>query len=146
MNYYDKPLVAPGTKYNFKHVMDFTITNTGFEGIDKISNFIFDSIQFTMSTNPVAIIGIKLKGNAKSQFISQKSNLAAVSGLLKFITVIANADPTGIILGITGLIPMELDLSLASQEDLENQLSRAELNGIDQIGEVIGGQSVRQEN
>jgi hypothetical protein len=143
MNYYDQPLTVPGTNYKFKHVMDFTITNTGFEGIDKNSNFIYDTIQFTMSTSPVAIIAIKLKGNAKGQFIAQKSNLKAVSGLLKIITVIANLDPTGLILAITGLIPMELNLTLANQEDLESQLAETDRTSPENIGEMIDGQPAR---
>ncbi|MBM4253580.1 MAG: hypothetical protein FJ146_16555 [Deltaproteobacteria bacterium] len=143
MNYYDRPLTAPGTTYQFKHVMDFTITSTGFDSIDKNSNFIYDSIQFTMSTSPVSIIGIKLKGNAKSQFIAQKSNLKAVSGLLKIITIIANLDPTGLILAITGLIPMELNLSLEKQDDLENQLAQVDQTSPENIGETIGGQPTK---
>ncbi len=143
MNYYDQPKTVPGTNYNFKHVMNFTITNTGFEGsgVDKFGNFIFDSIEFTMSTSPVSIIGIKLKGNLKSQFIATKQNLGAVSGLLQIITFIVNADPTGILLAITGLLPVELELSLSNQVDLENQLKQVDANSSEAIGEVIGGQA-----
>jgi hypothetical protein len=62
---------------------------------------------------------------------------------LKIITVIANLDPTGLILAITGLIPMELNLTLANQEDLESQLAETDRTSAENIGEMIDGQPAR---
>jgi hypothetical protein len=126
MNSYNQAFVSHETGVEFKNVMDFTITNSGFNKLDKVSNFIFDEIRFKMNANPVSILSISLKGSIKGVLVAGGSKAGNVTGLLGAGAQIAKQDRTGIVLGAANILPLTVEMILAEQEGLAAQIADAE--------------------
>lgn len=54
----------PGVKRNFENVLYFEMLNDGFEGANKVTNFLFDRLAMRISLEPFAILSISFKGRA----------------------------------------------------------------------------------
>lgn len=126
MNSYNQAFVSHETGVAFKNVMDFTITNSGFNKLDKVSNFIFDEIRFKMNANPVSILSISLKGSIKGVLVAGGSKAGNVTGLLGAGAQIAKQDRTGIVLGAANILPLTVDMILIEQEGLTAQIEDAD--------------------
>ena len=126
MNSYKQAFMSHETGLEFKNVMDFTITNSGFDKLDKVSNFIFDEIRFKMNANPVSILSISLKGSIKGVLVAGGSKAGNVTGLLGAGAQIAKQDRTGIVLGAANIIPLTVEMILTEQEGLAAQIADAE--------------------
>ena len=136
---YDQPYTVVGGDQEFPHVVNFVILNTGFDGADKASNLLFDSMEFRISTDPIAILSVTFKGSLQSVLIAADSaqNTAVANsngtagGSPSFVTSVLNALP---------VVSAQMTLDLVEQTGLAEALAAAAKKISN--GDAIGGKSV----
>jgi hypothetical protein len=119
---YQSPIVGR----SFPDTFTFEVKNTGFEGIDKTSNVLFDRIAMTMSLNPIAILELGFSGDAASLKQSAVNNPDLIPGPFgQLITVLPDSNSQGIggligsiVDGLAKVIKVDLELRLKEQKGL----------------------------
>jgi hypothetical protein len=82
----------------FRKIMVFEVLNTGFDGVDKLSNFLFEKMEFKVSLQPLAILSIYFEGRISDVAGSMGGGGAVlpqgpiISALTKVIKVKMKAD------------------------------------------------------
>ncbi len=124
----------------FNKVLHFEVLNSGFNGSDKISNLLFDRMEFKISLDPLAILYVEFKGKVADAMKAMNAAGGAAGGAgaggaaggLGGIT-------SGPLIGaLTKVIDVKLKLDLISMKGLEDSNTMAE-EGSDDVGEEIGG-------
>lgn len=113
----------------FSDTLQFEINIEGFEGINKVENFIFERMAFVLSLNPVAILHLEFEGPA-----SDLAGGAAAAG------IDIPKDDAGFVDGLInvvgGLIDVGITMDLIKMANVDTS---AKAQNQDQ-GPVIGGQ------
>ena len=139
MNAFNQTVAAPGTSgRELKHVMDFTVSSTGFGKVDRVTSFIFSSANFRMNSYPVVLLSLQLSTTAEELGDTGAKNSGAVDGLLKTATEIFSNDPTGLVRPIARDIPVEITMRLLRQEKLDELIANSEKNSAASLGEKFG--------
>jgi hypothetical protein len=117
---------APAMQRSFPDTMQFELGIEGFDGVNKVGNFIFERMAFVMSLNPIALLHLEFAGPA-----SDLASGAAAAG------IDIPKDDAGIVDGlinvIGGLVDVEVTLDLVKMENL------GKTPDPDDKGPVIGG-------
>jgi hypothetical protein len=92
----------------FKKVLKFEVLNQGFDGVDKLTNFLFEKMEFTISLEPLAITSIYFEGRV-SEF----------RGALGGGGVSSDVKNGGIIGALTKAIKVKIQADLVSMEGLD---------------------------
>ena len=139
MNSFDQTVSAPGTDgKELKRVMDFTVSSTGFEKVDRVTSFIFKSATFKMNLYPVALLSLQLSTTAEELADTGSKNSGSVDGLLKTATEIFQKDPTGLLRPVAREIPVKITINLLRQEKLDELIANSEKNNAEALGEKFG--------
>ncbi len=62
---FDKPYTVEGLGVTFPKTIHFEVTNTGFEGIKKMPNMIFNKMGYVFSLDPIALLHVHFEGTVK---------------------------------------------------------------------------------
>jgi hypothetical protein len=139
MNSFDQTVAAPGTDgKELRRVMDFTLSSTGFENVDRITSFIFKSANFRMNLYPVALLSLQLSTTAEELADTGSKNSGSVDGLLKTATDIFQKDPTGLLRPIAREIPVKIAINLVRQDKLDELIANSDKNNAESLGEKFG--------
>jgi hypothetical protein len=139
MNSFDQTVAAPGTDgKELRRVMDFTLSSTGFENVDRITSFIFKSANFRMNLYPVALLSLQLSTTAEELADTGSKNSGSVDGLLKTATDIFQKDPTGLLRPIAREIPVKITINLVRQDKLDELIANSDKNNAESLGEKFG--------
>lgn len=118
----------------FPKVLHFQTTNTGFAEADKISNFIFDSMQFHISLAPLVILRIQFNGRA-SDYTGKLGELANKKNSDPGGAAAPSIDPAfeGVIAAIGRFVKVQVEIDLIDQKNLDEKNSTSQ-----DAGPVIG--------
>ena len=139
MNSYDEIYRIAGMDLTLPKVAQFTVTNTGFDGIDKGANFLFDSMTLGVSTYPPAITTLSIQAPL---------NLLLAASSANGTTTTANSSDSfgktveGATSGLASLVKIRIDLELVKQEGLDEAADKVVRNS--NYKESIGGKSTGQ--
>ena len=139
MGSYDEIYRIAGMDLTLPKVAQFTVTNTGFEGIDKGANFLFDSMTLGISTYPPAITTLSIQAPL---------NLLLAASSAKDASATTNSSDTfgkaveGATSGLASLVKVRIDLELVKQEGLDEAANKVVRNS--NYKESIGGKSTGQ--
>jgi len=140
------PGSTPQMKRTFKDTLDFEVVNTGFDNVDKVSNMLFDRMEFKISLNPIAILHVSFKGSAHDYMVAQKNNPGLATGGAGGI--LGGSGTSGglmgglvnlIVDGVSHLITVDLEMDLMAQQGLDPNAAA----DADDAGEVIGGKATQ---
>jgi hypothetical protein len=139
MNSYDEIYRIAGMDLTLPKVAQFTVTNTGFDGIDKGANFLFDSMTLGISTYPPAITTLSIQAplNLLLAASSAKDAAATANNADSFGKTVEGATS-----GLASLVKIRIDLELVKQEGLDEAANKVVLNS--NYKESIGGKSTGQ--
>ncbi len=124
---FGKDLRSTEFKRTFHDVMQWEKIESGFEGIDRVSNGLADRIEWTMSLNPLAILSIKIQAPAKDLMDSFQNTEGILSPQMEaLIKAMPKADGTGMIDQLIGKdfedftkgLKVELEAVLVDQKNL----------------------------
>lgn len=84
------PLFMPDKP--FDNILRFEILSSGFANVPKIKGFLFDKVEFTLNSRPIAITTIKMESNPKDfmQAAAKKKDGSPGMGDSKFMQFIAS--------------------------------------------------------
>ena len=139
MNSYDEIYRIAGMDLTLPKVAQFTVTNTGFDGIDKGANFLFDSMTLGISTYPPAITTLSIQAplNLLLAASSAMDAAAAANSTDSFGKTVEGATS-----GLASLVKIRIDLELVKQEGLAEAADKVVRNS--NYKESIGGKSTGQ--
>ena len=112
---YDQPYYSSTLGITFLNVADFTVTNSGFKGVDRVANFIFDSIELRINLNPIALVGISFEGPL-NMLLGQKPATNKAGGL---DGALQSAEA-----GLASLITVRIDADLMAQDGLKETINK----------------------
>jgi len=144
-----KPVAMQRT---FKDVLSFEVQNTGFNGVNKVPNALFDRMAFKISLNPMAVLNISFDGSVSDFMAADPQQGQTTSGSTTG-TATTSSPTTGgstsgnniltgvlgqLILGaVTKIIKVHVDMDLVKMSGLDDQ---AGAGADDDPQESIGGQ------
>lgn len=136
----------PRMSRTFNNVIHFEVINTGFNGVDKVTNMLFDRMEFRISLNPIAVLSIGFKGKAADYMAAAKNNPGLggagggpLGGLTSGAGGIAGGGLFGMIVqGLVKIIDVEMKMDLVTQDGLEKISEESEDSG-GTDGETISG-------
>jgi hypothetical protein len=132
----------PRMNRTFKNVLHFETVNTGFQGVDKVTNLLFDRMEFKISLSPISILYVSFKGKvADYQAAAQSSGIGGNSplgGLAGGTGGFGGGGLFGMIIqGLVKIIDVEMQMNLVKQEGLDKTPDDAG-GGDSTDGEVVG--------
>ena len=140
MGSYDEIYRIAGMDLTLPKVAQFTVTNTGFDGVDKGANFLFDSMTLGISTYPPAITALSVQGPLNLLLAASNTkgtNANAATNTDSFGKTLGDAAT-----GLAGLVKIRIDLELINQEGLAAAADKVARNS--NFKETIGGKATGQ--
>jgi len=120
----------------FTNVLSFEVQNTGFDGVNKVPNALFDRMAFKISLNPMAVLNISFDGSV-SDFMAADPQQGQAAPTSTTGTATTGATTTGsstqgntilsgvigqLILGaVTKIIKVHVDMDLVKMSGLDDR-------------------------
>ena len=115
----------PKMQRTFPKVLHFETKNTGFQDVDKVAHFLFESMEFHISLAPLAILRIKFAGRASDYSgqldkVNPDSTAAGSTPPGVMGGGSANSGFGGVIDALGRFIRVEVELDLMQQQNLDD--------------------------